>query len=71
VSDGRRASKTDVTILSWHTSHNASLAPWSSTPSLQRSISLALPRTPLTETHPPPPPPSRILQGWACSGSCR
>ena len=33
----KTASKTDVTILSWP--HDASSAPWSSTPSLQRSIS--------------------------------
>ena len=32
------ASKTDVMILVWP--HNASTSPWSSTPSLQRSISL-------------------------------
>jgi hypothetical protein len=34
------ASKTDVTILSW--GQKASSAPWSSTPSLQRSINMAI-----------------------------
>jgi len=37
---GRRLPKLTNTILSWP--HNASSAPWSSPPSLQRSISLAL-----------------------------
>ena len=43
VSDGRRASKTDKTVLSWHTPHcRFSLAHWPSPLSLQRSISLAV-----------------------------
>ena len=38
---GRWRPKTDATILSWRTPLNASSDPWSSTTSLQRSISLA------------------------------